>query len=122
MKASTTATPRHVLRSILQRLRNNVELVGGDSSAPTRQFAISKSRDASLQEFSTHYAALLEDLKERQRLYRIDTGAENKLSPQEMSRRAAARAGLQLPELNPELDHTHGKKAKEGAIDERDKW
>lgn len=107
---SSSKAPRHVVRSILQGLRNDVKLVGGDSSAPTRQFALSKGRDASMQEFSKHYSALLADLKERQRLYRIDTGAENKLSPQEMSRRSAARAGLALPQLNPELDHTHGKK------------
>jgi hypothetical protein len=37
-------------------------------------------------------------------LYELDAGAEKKLSPKEMSRRAAARAGLQLPILNPDLE------------------
>mmetsp|Transcript_22666 Transcript_22666/g.37493 ORF Transcript_22666/g.37493 Transcript_22666/m.37493 type:complete len:121 (-) Transcript_22666:114-476(-) len=108
---ASSSTPRHVVRSILQKLRTNVKLVGGDSSAPTRQFALSKSREAPLQEWSKHYSNLLEGLKERQRLYDIDTGAENKLTPSELSRRAAARCGLDLPELNPDLDHTHGRKA-----------
>lgn len=43
------------------------------------------------------------DLAERARLHALDTGAEVVLSPQEMSRRAAARAGLQLPKLDPTL-------------------
>mmetsp|Transcript_10681 Transcript_10681/g.12384 ORF Transcript_10681/g.12384 Transcript_10681/m.12384 type:complete len:102 (-) Transcript_10681:208-513(-) len=41
---------------------------------------------------------LKQDLKERGRLHEIDGGAEIKLTPKELSMRAAARAGLQLPE------------------------
>jgi len=37
------------------------------------------------------------DLRERARLHELDGGAEVKLSPAEMTRRAAARAGLQVP-------------------------
>jgi hypothetical protein len=37
------------------------------------------------------------DLAERGRLYSLDTGAELVLTPKEISRRAAARAGLMLP-------------------------
>lgn len=45
------------------------------------------------------YFNLKQDLHERERLQKLDTGAEVQLSPKEMSRRAAARAGLQLPEI-----------------------
>lgn len=98
---------RHVLRSILQRLRTNVDLVGGDSSASTRQYLLAKSKGATTEQhhkLAETYAKLLEDLKERKRLLDIDTGADMKLTPRELSRRAAARAGLQLPDLDPELE------------------
>lgn len=90
-----------------------MDLVGGDSSAATtRQFVLQKSRQSpsALKDFGKTYAKLLEDLKERERLYRLDTGAENQLSPREMSRRSAARAGLLLPELDPELEDYMNKK------------
>lgn len=48
--------------------------------------------------------ALQHDLHERAQLYAIDTGAENQLDAREMSRRAAARAGLQLPILRDDLE------------------
>ena len=44
------------------------------------------------------YWKLVSDLSERKYLHELDGGAENKLSPREMSRRSAARAGLRLPE------------------------
>lgn len=118
-------SPRHVLRSILQRLKNRVDLVGGDSSSSTtRQFVLQRSRRAaaadgdslqassSLHALAQSYATLLADLKERERLYRLDTGAENQLTPKEMSRRAAARSGLLLPELNQDLDENNSKTEK----------
>lgn len=43
------------------------------------------------------FHSLQQDLVERGRLYRLDASAEAVLSPREVSRRAAARAGLQLP-------------------------
>jgi hypothetical protein len=46
---------------------------------------------------------LRSDLAERARLQEMDTGAEEVLTPKEMSRRAAARAGLQLPKLDESL-------------------
>jgi hypothetical protein len=52
----------------------------------------------SLHKMAVNFYQLHSDLKERGRLYELDTGAEVVLSPREMSRRAAARAGLQLPE------------------------
>lgn len=59
---------------------------------------------ALLQQTAFNYYELKKDLVERGRLYKLDTGAEVQLSGTEMSRRAAARAGLQLPKLNPELE------------------
>jgi hypothetical protein len=47
---------------------------------------------------------LRRDLAERTRLLAMDTGADQILTPREMSRRAAARAGLQLPKLDETLD------------------
>jgi hypothetical protein len=52
---------------------------------------------------AVHYHNLKVDLAERSRLYKLDTGAEKQLGGREMSRRAAARAGLQMPKLNPDL-------------------
>jgi hypothetical protein len=57
-----------------------------------------------LQKVAMDYYSLRKDLAERSRLHELDSGAEMQLSPKELSRRAAARAGLQLPDLNPELE------------------
>ena len=93
----------HVLRGVLRRLN-------GDG--PTRKYVMEQYRlhqsaqgeqAEALQDLAYNYFALLRDLKERARLHEIDAGAEVKLSPKEMSRRAAARAGLQLPDLDPNL-------------------
>jgi hypothetical protein len=51
-----------------------------------------------LQRFATELYLLRHDIHQRGELYLIDTGADQQLSPHELSRRAAARAGLQLPE------------------------
>jgi hypothetical protein len=98
----------HVLRGILHRLKTKT-----DSSVPTRQYVLEqyrlhqstdKTEAESLRKLAYDYSVLLGDLKERGRLYELDAGAEVKLSPKEMSRRAAARAGLLLPDLNPDLE------------------
>jgi hypothetical protein len=54
------------------------------------------------QQIAYDFYMLKRDLKERARLHELDQGADEKLSPKELSRRAAARAGLQLPELDSE--------------------
>jgi phage terminase large subunit GpA-like protein len=51
---------------------------------------------------------LKNDINERLKLLLLDTGVEELLSPMEMSRRAAARAGLLLPESNDEMDQRLG--------------
>ncbi|KAL7540346.1 hypothetical protein ACHAXR_010043 [Thalassiosira sp. AJA248-18] len=48
------------------------------------------------------YFILKQDLTERARLHELDQGADEKLSPKELNRRSAARAGLQLPKLDSE--------------------
>ncbi|KAL3914753.1 MAG: hypothetical protein SGILL_005972 [Bacillariaceae sp.] len=57
-----------------------------------------------LRKMAFEYYTLRVDIAERQRLYDLDASAEVQLSAKEMSRRAAARAGLQLPDLNPDLE------------------
>lgn len=58
-------------------------------------------REARVQRNLAHdYWILKKDLAERARLHELDAGAEEKLTPMELSRRAAARAGLQLPKLD----------------------
>ncbi|KAG7365562.1 hypothetical protein IV203_038766 [Nitzschia inconspicua] len=57
-----------------------------------------------LQNVAVNYYTLRQDLAERSRLHQLDSGAEMQLTAKELSRRAAARAGLQLPDLDPELE------------------
>ena len=119
--ATTATKPLHVLRGILRNLKTELptELAAKKAAsdtavATTRTFVLdqyraarqvsSPEKTAHLQSFASEFLALQEDLKERNRLYELDTGAETVLTPMEMSRRAAARAGLQLPDLNPKLD------------------
>jgi hypothetical protein len=52
---------------------------------------------------ANEYLSLRENIDERTRLQQLDAGAEKQFSPKEMSRRAAARAGLQMPDLDPDL-------------------
>jgi hypothetical protein len=60
-------------------------------------------READIQQqIAYDFYILKRDLKERARLHEMDQGADEKLSPKELSRRAAARAGLQLPKLDSE--------------------
>ena len=52
--------------------------------------------------FAADYCSMKMDLDERSRLHRLDTGAEEQLSPKELSRRAGARVGFKLPEVHTE--------------------
>ena len=114
--------PLHVLRGILRLLRTPKLPKELAKKAPIQQGHLNSTRPFVLERYraSQHekspetierlrkvaydYYMLQEALQERGRLYQLDTGAEVVLSPKEMSRRAAARAGLQLPKLNPDLD------------------
>ena len=111
--AISSRPPLHVLRGILRHLRAPPE---AKVTAPpvTRKYILSQyraSQAATPQEriqqsrvLAEEYCNLQRSIAERAELHKLDKGAEGQLSPKELSRRAAARAGLQLPELNPELD------------------
>ena len=110
----------HTLRSILRYLRS--ECPSSSLALKTRTlnkektinslrtFVLDKYRSDSNEknddmtishQFAYNYSLLSKDLLERKRLYELDASAENTLTPLEMTRRSAARAGLQLPKVAP---------------------
>jgi len=130
--ASNKIPPLHVLRGILRRLKvNKNELPTAQQQVENtavrrstsnyvlnryrqdatdqhqhqqqRQPTENSNKSQELRKLAYEYMILRQAVDERSRLQRLDTGAENQLSPREMSRRAAARAGLALPELDPDL-------------------
>mmetsp|Transcript_28627 Transcript_28627/g.27525 ORF Transcript_28627/g.27525 Transcript_28627/m.27525 type:complete len:135 (-) Transcript_28627:142-546(-) len=128
--ANNSIPPLHVLRGILRLIKAPVHSYEESSSeviaaAATmiarteggqketeynlRQNILKQYREAQnlpskdtqvLQKMALDFYTLRKDLRERSRLYALDAGVEVKLSPKEMSRRAAARAGLQLPDMS----------------------
>ena len=114
--------PMHIVRGILRHVRppRNAALKIGRSTGspmPTQQYLLAqyrqgKSKATSIQggdelnklrDLTNDYFTLRRDMAERSKLYEMDAGAEEQLSPKELSKRAAARAGLQLPKLDPTL-------------------
>jgi len=129
--SASNIRPDHVLRGILRRLRiNKADLpkkssllqMNNDTTSATRNYVLNRYRDSRSDDDNNNnntanknqnhhnlslayeYMTLLQNIDERKRLQQLDSGVEKKLSPKEMSRRAAARAGLRLPELNPDLE------------------
>mmetsp|Transcript_56659 Transcript_56659/g.64229 ORF Transcript_56659/g.64229 Transcript_56659/m.64229 type:complete len:131 (+) Transcript_56659:116-508(+) len=129
--SASNIRPDHVLRGILRRLRiNKADLpktssllqMNNDTLSATRNYVLNRYRDSRSDDDNNNnntanknqnhhnlslayeYMTLLQNIDERKRLQQLDSGVEKKLSPKEMSRRAAARAGLRLPELNPDLE------------------
>ena len=115
MTASTTP-PLHVLRGILRQLKKTSSTSSSPSTGNTEpslrrhilsQYQASKNvppeKAAPLRIMAYEFLTLQSDLAERARLHELDAGADMKLSPQELSRRAAARAGLQLPDLDQKM-------------------
>ena len=115
--------PLHVLRGILRSVKSSPSNFTSPTASqaaatnvnniqPTlQQHIISQYREsqslppneAKIQrKIAYEYYILKQDLTERARLHEIDQGADEKLSPDELSRRAAARVGLQLP---PKIDN-----------------
>jgi hypothetical protein len=119
-----------VLRGILRRLRVNKtdhlskpsssQIIDNDTTSATRKYVLNwyrrqsvvvdhKNNNNNKEEEKLHkllayeFLSLRENIDERTRLQQLDAGAEKQFSPKEMSRRAAARAGLQMPDLNPDL-------------------
>lgn len=116
MSAAKTP-PIHILRGLLRhaKAREASDLSKTVAkSGPTRQFVLDQFRQSKYlsdpqdierrRKLASDFLSLKRDLAERERLQKLDAGAEVQLSPKEMSRRAAARAGLQLPDLNPDLE------------------
>mmetsp|Transcript_65796 Transcript_65796/g.73410 ORF Transcript_65796/g.73410 Transcript_65796/m.73410 type:complete len:131 (+) Transcript_65796:108-500(+) len=129
--SASNIRPDHVLRGILRRLRiNKADLpktssllqMNNDTLSATRNYVLNRYRDSRSDDDNNNnntgnksqnhhnlslayeYMTLLQNIDERKRLQQLDSGVEKKLSPKEMNRRAAARAGLRLPELNPDLE------------------
>jgi hypothetical protein len=120
-----------VLRGILRRLRVNKtdhlskpsssQIIDNDTTSATRKYVLNWYRRESVDHndnnannnnkgeeklhklLANEYLSLRENIDERTRLQQLDAGAEKQFSPKEMSRRAAARAGLQMPDLDPDL-------------------
>ena len=116
MTAATTH-PIHVLRGILRLVKKTSpnaaaatsQLTNSGNELSLHQHVISQYRQSisatpqqaqHLRKVAYDYLNLKKDLTERARLHELDSGADVKLSPRELSRRAAARAGLQLPVLD----------------------
>ena len=103
--AAATATSKDKSRSnastrfLIQQYRM-ASLSSPDSDATTK-VDHTTTKDNTMQHqhrFATELYLLRQDIQQRGELYLIDTGADQQLSARELSRRAAARAGLQLPE------------------------
>ena len=114
MSPSATTPPIHVLRGILRSLKVKAEIAQSITTMPaTQRYILDQYRESQsisspekvkqLRQLAYDYYSLQKDIQERGRLYDLDAGAEEKLSPKELSRRAAARAGLQLPEIDESL-------------------
>lgn len=122
MTAATTP-PIHILRGILRLVKKTTpntavaatstssssQLPNSGNDLSLHQHVISQYRQSisatpqqaqHLRKIAYDYLNLKKDLTERGRLHELDSGADVKLSPKELSRRAAARAGLQLPVMD----------------------
>mmetsp|Transcript_19342 Transcript_19342/g.53811 ORF Transcript_19342/g.53811 Transcript_19342/m.53811 type:complete len:102 (+) Transcript_19342:146-451(+) len=99
---ATTTAPIHILRGILRHLKSPSPM---SRTTATRRYVLEQFRQNRTESplLAQEYLSLQQDLAERQRLYELDAGAEEKLSPKELTRLAAARAGLQPPKLDPDL-------------------
>ncbi|KAL7566970.1 hypothetical protein ACA910_019900 [Epithemia clementina (nom. ined.)] len=94
-KGPPPTKPTAMQRLLLDRYRTT-----RDQLAETKQQELRKTMINYYRSLAVHYYNLKLDLRERDRLYKLDTGADMQLSAKELSRRAAARAGLQLPDLS----------------------
>jgi hypothetical protein len=118
MSSASTNSTRSILRGILRQLKVRTDKVDNTKQNTMRKFVLGQYRAAAAaatptdqqqqqkqqqQQLAKEYLKLRIDLQERSRLHALDTGAEVQLSGHELSRRAAARAGLQLPDLDPQL-------------------
>ena len=94
---------RSTIKYVLEQYRCDRERRSESNETNNAATTTTMARDQELRKMAYEYMILRRDIDERSRLQKLDTGAENQLSPREMSRRAAARAGLELPKLNPDI-------------------
>jgi len=92
LSSSTTPTPTPTPTTQKNPLINHV------LSQYRAAQAASPKQATMLRKMAYDFHVLKGDLKERGRLHELDGGAEVKLTPMEMSRLAARRSGLDLPE------------------------
>ena len=133
--AVSTTPPLHILRGILRTVKHTrndlipssktasnqainsttTQSLSNDSPTNLKHHILEQYRLARLaspekaqvlRKVAYDFFSLQKDLAERAKLYEMDNGAENVFSPKELSRRAAARAGLQLPKIFNEEDNT----------------
>ena len=86
---------RHRLVSDNSNSNSNIDHKNNNAGQQEQQQKIDVATTTAI--LAQNYLQLQQDLAERARLYELDTGAEQVLTAKEMSRRAAARAGLALP-------------------------
>lgn len=112
--------PLHVLRGLLRHLKTpplskklsakQTSVANASRYSPTATYVLEQYRvyqsetdpvkTLRLRSMATNALTLISSIEERQRLYEMDSGADVKLSAKELTRRAAARAGLQPPKLD----------------------
>jgi len=109
----TSIPPVHFFRGILRHLRrttNDTNMNDPLKARPTSVYVKglyraarsleSREKAEGLRLMASEYFTLQCSLAERSKLHLLDAGAEMQLSPKELSKRAAARAGLKLPKLH----------------------
>jgi hypothetical protein len=119
MSLSATTPPLHVLRGLLRRLRTpplapdlakRQQLLEHHRISPTATYVLEQYRanvnsadpllKQKLRKMAVDAARLADALSERKKLYAMDAGAEEQLTGTELTRRAAARAGLLPPDMD----------------------
>ena len=90
-KASSTVVSQATASNENPLIKHVISQYRATQNLPPSQAAIYRK-------MAYDFNVLKNDLRERGRLHKLDGGAEVKLSPKEMSRLAARRAGLELPE------------------------
>ena len=100
---TTSATRKYVLNWYRRELVDHNNNNNNNNNANNNNNNSKKEEEKLHKLLANEYLSLRENIDERTRLQQLDAGAEKQFSPKEMSRRAAARAGLQMPDLNPDL-------------------
>lgn len=120
MTLSAKTPPLHVLRGLLRRLRTpplapdlakrQQQQLEHHRISPTATYVLEQYRanvnsadpvqKQKFRKMAVDAARLADALSERKKLYDMDAGAEVQLSGPELTRRAAARAGLLPPDMD----------------------